>query len=135
MNFSFGIEDREIKIDVFTTRPDTIMGVSFIAISSSHFLISDLSAKSDDIKEFVKKQGKIKVSEAEFAKQEKEGFLQIYLRFIHLQRKKLPIWIANFVLSDYGSGALMGVPAHDQRDFEFATKYKLPILPVIKNKS
>ena len=133
MNFSFGIEDREAMIDVFTTRPDTIMGVSFIAISSSHFLISDLSAKSDDIKEFVKKQGKIKVSEAEFAKQEKEGVFTNLFAIHPFTKEKIPIWIANFVLSDYGSGALMGVPAHDQRDFEFATKYKLPILPVIKN--
>ena len=133
MNFSFGIEDREAVLDVFTTRPDTIMGVSFIAISSSHFLISDLSAKRNDIKEFVEKQSKIKVSEAEFAKQEKEGIFTNLFAIHPFTKEKIPIWIANFVLSDYGSGALMAVPAHDQRDFEFATKYKLPILPVIKN--
>ncbi len=133
MNFSFGIEDREAVIDVFTTRPDTIMGVSFIAISSSHFLVSDLSAKRDDIKKFVEKQSKIKVSEAEFAKQEKEGIFTNLFAIHPFTKEKIPIWIANFVLSDYGSGALMAVPAHDQRDFEFATKYKLPILPVIKN--
>jgi leucyl-tRNA synthetase len=133
MNFSFGIEDREAVIDVFTTRPDTIMGVSFIAISSSHFLVSDLSAKRDDIKEFIEKQSKIKVSEAEFAKQEKEGIFTNLFAIHPFTKEKIPIWIANFVLSDYGSGALMAVPAHDQRDFEFATKYKLPILPVIKN--
>ncbi len=133
MNFSFGIEDRETVIDVFTTRPDTIMGVSFIAISSSHFLISDLAEKRDDIREFVEKQNKIKVSEAEFAKQEKEGIFTNLFAIHPFTKEKIPIWIANFVLSDYGSGALMAVPAHDQRDFEFATKYKLPILPVIKN--
>ncbi len=133
MNFSFGIEDREAVLDVFTTRPDTIMGVSFIAISLSHFLISDLSAKRNDIKEFVEKQSKIKASEAEFAKQEKEGIFTNLFAIHPFTKEKIPIWIANFVLSDYGSGALMAVPAHDQRDFEFATKYKLPILPVIKN--
>ena len=133
MNFSFDIEDRETVIDVFTTRPDTIMGVSFIAISTSHFLISDLSEKRDDIREFVEKQSKIKVSEAEFAKQEKEGIFTNLFAIHPFTKEKIPIWIANFVLSDYGSGALMAVPAHDQRDFEFATKYKLPILPVIKN--
>ncbi len=133
MNFSFGIEDRETVIDVFTTRPDTIMGVSFIAISSSHFLISDLAEKRDDIREFVEKQNKIKVSEAEFAKQEKEGIFTNLFAIHPFTKEKIPIWIANFVLSDYGSGALMAVPAHDQRDFEFAKKYKLPILPVIKN--
>ena len=133
MNFNFDIEDRDTVIDVFTTRPDTIMGVSFIAISTSHFLISDLSTKKDDIKEFVEKQSRIKVSEAEFAKQEKEGIFTDLFAIHPFTKEKIPIWIANFVLSDYGSGALMAVPAHDQRDFEFATKYKLPILPVVKN--
>ena len=133
MNFSFEVEGSEAVIDVFTTRPDTIMGVSFIALSSSHILISDLLKNREDIKEFIGRQKKIKQSEADFAKQEKEGiFTNLYA--IHpFTKKQIPIWIANFVLSDYGSGALMAVPAHDQRDFEFATKYNLPILPVIKN--
>ena len=133
MNFSFEVEGNEAVIDVFTTRPDTIMGVSFIALSSSHILISDLLKNREDIKEFIGRQKKIKQSEADFAKQEKEGiFTNLYA--IHpFTKKQIPIWIANFVLSDYGSGALMAVPAHDQRDFEFATKYNLPILPVIKN--
>ena len=133
MNFSFDVEDSEAVIDVFTTRPDTIMGVSFIAISYSHFLVSNLLKSREDIKQFVGKQKKIKQSEADFAKQEKEGiFTNLYA--IHpFTKKEVPIWIANFVLSDYGSGALMAVPAHDQRDFEFATKYNLPILPVIQN--
>ena len=133
MNFSFEVEGNEAVIDVFTTRPDTIMGVSFIALSSSHILISDLLKNREDVKEFIGRQKKIKQSEADFAKQEKEGiFTNLYA--IHpFTKKQIPIWIANFVLSDYGSGALMAVPAHDQRDFEFATKYNLPILPVIKN--
>ena len=133
MNFSFEVDGNEAVIDVFTTRPDTIMGVSFIALSSSHILISDLLKNREDIKEFIGRQKKIKQSEADFAKQEKEGiFTNLYA--IHpFTKKQIPIWIANFVLSDYGSGALMAVPAHDQRDFEFATKYNLPILPVIKN--
>ena len=133
MNFSFEVEGNEAVIDVFTTRPDTIMGVSFIALSSSHILISDLLKNREDIKEFIGRQKKIKQSEADFAKQEKEGiFTNLYA--IHpFTKKEVPIWIANFVLSDYGSGALMAVPAHDQRDFEFATKYNLPILPVIQN--
>ena len=134
MNFSFGIEDREAVLDVFTTRPDTIMGVSFIAISSSHFLISDLSAKRNDIKEFVEKQSKIKVSEAEFAKQEKEGIFTNLFAIHPFTKARIHIWIANFVLSDYGSGALMAVPAHEQREFDFDTKYKLAIWPVRRNR-
>ena len=112
---------------------DTIMGVSFIAISASHVLAKEVSEDRKDIKKFIEKQKSLKQSEADFAKQEKEGiFTDLYA--IHpFTNEQIPIWIANFVLSDYGSGALMAVPAHDQRDFEFATKYDLPILPVIKN--
>jgi len=133
MNFSFRIKDSEEKINVFTTRPDTIMGVSFIAISSSHFLCADLEDTRNEISSFIERQNKTKQSEAEFAKQEKEG-VPTGLYAIHpFTKKEIPIWIANFVLSDYGSGALMAVPAHDQRDFEFANKYKLPVMQVIKN--
>ena len=133
MNFSFKVKSKESEIQVFTTRPDTIMGVSFIAISASHVLAKEVSEDRKDIKNFIEKQISLKQSEADFAKQEKEGiFTDLYA--IHpFTNEQIPIWIANFVLSDYGSGALMAVPAHDQRDFEFATKYGLPILPVIKN--
>ena len=133
MNFSFKVKSKESEIRVFTTRPDTIMGVSFIAISASHVLAKEVSEDRKDIKNFIEKQISLKQSEADFAKQEKEGiFTDLYA--IHpFTNEQIPIWIANFVLSDYGSGALMAVPAHDQRDFEFATKYDLPILPVIKN--
>ena len=109
------------------------MGVSFIAISSSHFLCADLEDTRNEISSFIERQNKTKQSEAEFAKQEKEG-VPTGLYAIHpFTKKEIPIWIANFVLSDYGSGALMAVPAHDQRDFEFANKYKLPVMQVIKN--
>ena len=133
MNFSFAVKDEESKIEVFTTRPDTIMGVSFIAISASHFLSLEIAENNKEIFNFITKQNKIKQSEAEFAKQEKEGFFTGKYAIHPFTKKEIPIWIANFVLSDYGSGALMAVPAHDQRDFEFATKYKLPILPVIQS--
>ena len=133
MNFSFRVKDSDETINVFTTRPDTIMGVSFIAISSSHKISWDLSKDRKDIKSFIEKQNKIKKSEADFAKQEKEGIFTGFYALHPFTDDLIPIWIANFVLSDYGSGALMAVPAHDQRDFEFASKYQLPILPVIKN--
>src|SRR6056300_169798 len=114
MNFSFAVKEEESKIEVFTTRPDTIMGVSFIAISTSHFLSSDIAKDKDAIREFITQQNKIKQSEAEFAKQDKEGLFTGKYAIHPFTQKEIPIWIANFVLSDYGSGALMAVPAHDQ---------------------
>ena len=133
MNFSFQVKDSKEAISVFTTRPDTIMGVSFIAISTSHSLCTDLASERSDINTFIEKQNKVKQSEADFAKQEKEGLFTGLYAVHPFTKEEIPIWIANFVLSDYGSGALMAVPAHDQRDFEFATKYNLPILRVIQN--
>ena len=133
MNFSFQVKDSKEAISVFTTRPDTIMGVSFIAISASHSLCTGLASERSDINKFIEKQNKVKQSEADFAKQEKEGLFTGLYAVHPFTKEEIPIWIANFVLSDYGSGALMAVPAHDQRDFEFATKYNLPILRVIQN--
>ena len=133
MNFTFEVKDHQESISVFTTRPDTIMGVSFIAISTSHNISEELSEKDNQIKIFIDEQNKVKQSEADFAKQEKEG-VYTGLNAIHpFTGEEIPIWIGNFVLSDYGSGALMAVPAHDARDFEFAKKYKLPILQVINS--
>tara|TARA_B100001057_G_scaffold406973_1_gene420608 strand:- start:9241 stop:11691 length:2451 start_codon:yes stop_codon:yes gene_type:complete len=133
MNFTFKVKDSAAKLDVFTTRPDTIMGVSFLAISASHYLSQEISRDNKLLKEFIGRQEKIKKSEADFAKQEKEGIFTGLYAIHPFTKGEIPIWIANFVLSDYGSGALMAVPAHDQRDFEFASKYDLPILPVIQN--
>ena len=133
MNFSFQVKNSKEAISVFTTRPDTIMGVSFIAISTSHSLCTGLVSERSDIHKFIEKQNKVKQSEADFAKQEKEGLFTGLYAVHPFTKEEIPIWIANFVLSDYGSGALMAVPAHDQRDFEFATKYNLPILRVIQN--
>ena len=135
MNFSFQVKNSKEAISVFTTRPDTIMGVSFIAISTSHSLCTGLASERSDIHKFIEKQNKVKQSEADFAKQEKEGLFTGLYAVHPFTKEEIPIWIANFVLSDYGSGALMAVPAHDQRDFEFATKYNLPILRVIQNDS
>ena len=132
MEFSFEIEGLNKYIDIFTTRPDTIMGASFIAISSSHYLSLEIAKKNDEVKDFINDLNKIKTAEADLAKQEKKG-MDTQLFAIHpFTKEKLPIWIANFVLSDYGSGALMAVPGHDQRDFEFAQKYNLTIKQVIE---
>ena len=134
MEFSFAIDGSDKRIEIFTTRPDTIMGASFIAISTSHYLSLEMQEENNDVKKFVQELNKVKNAEADLAKQEKKGIKTKFHAIHPFTKEKLPIWIANFVLSDYGSGALMAVPGHDQRDFEFAKKYKLPIKQVITGK-
>ena len=119
--------------EVFTTRPDTIYGVSYTALAPEHPIVKAL-LESDKFDE--NKKAKIKAilnqSPRERQASDKDGeFLGIYV--IHpLTNEKIPVWVANFILADYGSGAIMAVPAHDQRDFEFASKFNLPIKPVVK---
>ncbi len=128
----FPIKGEEAEIEVFTTRPDTLMGVTYLAIAPLHPIAISCSYSNKEVKEFVEACKKIKVAEAEIATLEKKGIFS-GLEVIHpLTGDYIPIWIANYVLHDYGTGAVMGVPAHDQRDFEFAKKYQLPIKQVIK---
>ena len=136
---SFGAEI-EYKIDAskdslitFSTRPDTIFGVSFLAISPNHPLAIKISKDNEKISNFLDKCKEAKAAEADMAKAEKLG-IDTNLRVIHpLTGEKLPVWIGNFVLLDYGTGVVMGVPAHDLRDYEFAKKYNLNIKEVIQN--
>jgi leucyl-tRNA synthetase len=120
------------RLDVFTTRPDTIFGASFAAVSPDHPLAAALALGRDDVAAFIAacKQGGTTAAELETA--EKLGF-DTGLEVVHPLDPAwtLPVYIANFVLMDYGTGAIFGVPAHDQRDFEFATKYGLPIRRVV----
>ena len=132
MDFTFKLKNMEESVEVYTTRPDTIMGVSFLALSTNHDLALGASESDSSIKKFIEDQKKTKVAEADLAKQEKLG-IDTGLYAIHpFTGEELPIWIGNFVLSEYGSGALMAVPAHDQRDYEFAKKYNLSIKQVIE---
>ena len=132
MEFTFKLKNMEESVEVYTTRPDTIMGVSFLALSTNHYLALGASESDSSIKKFIEDQKKTKVAEADLAKQEKLG-IDTGLYAIHpFTGEELPIWIGNFVLSEYGSGALMAVPAHDQRDYEFAKKYNLSIKQVIE---
>ena len=131
----FEIENIQEKgsdlISVYTTRPDTLMGVSYVAIAPEHNLAHHAAQNSSEIYEFVNSCKKTKVSEAEISTLEKQG-IDTGLFAIHpISNERIPVWIANFVLIEYGSGAVMSVPAHDQRDWEFANKYNLPIKPVI----
>ena len=131
----FTVKDFEKKIPVFTTRPDTAFGITFMVIAPEHPIVHELThgtSKEQEVKDFVSKV----VLEEKFSRtaedQEKEGlFIGRYA--IHpFTGKEIPIYIANFVLMDYGTGAVMAVPAHDTRDYAFAQKYNIPITPVIK---
>ena len=119
-------------IEIFTTRPDTLNGASFIALSADHPIIKEMAKNNSAIEGFRVKCGQIGTTEEAIATADKLGF-DTGLRVKHpfIEGKTLPVWIANFVLMGYGTGAIFGCPAHDQRDFEFATKYELPILPVV----
>ena len=132
MEFTFKLKNMEESVEVYTTRPDTIMGVSFLALSTNHYLALGASESDSSIKKFIEDQKKTKVAEADLAKQEKLGIDTGFYAIHPFTGEELPIWIGNFVLSEYGSGALMAVPAHDQRDYEFAKKYNLSIKQVIE---
>lgn len=118
-------------LHVFTTRPDTLMGVTFVSIAGEHPLALAAAAKDDDLAEFLADLKKGGVTEAELETQEKRG-RDTGLRAIHpITGEQVPVFVANFVLMNYGTGAVMAVPGHDQRDWEFARRYKLPIRMVI----
>jgi leucyl-tRNA synthetase len=132
---SFQIQGFDEKIEVFTTRPDTIYGVSSMVLAPEHPLVPKLvegTEYEEPVKEFRKRMEHLSEISRTSTEAEKEGlFIGRYV-INPMNGKEVPLFIANYVLMDYGTGAVMGVPAHDQRDFEFATKYNLPIIPVIK---
>ncbi len=141
LEFAFVLDDESAQkagqksFKVFTTRADTIYGVSYIALAPEHSIVCELLEKG-----YLDKKTAQKISSMQNQSQrqrqiaDKEGyFLGIYATH-PLTKAKIPVWVANFVLSDYGSGAVMAVPAHDERDYEFATQYKLPIIKVIAHK-
>ena len=130
MEFSFNLSNKH-KINVFTTRPDTIMGVSFIGLSLAHPIVSELAKENNELKEWIEFNAKGSTSEANRSSLEKKGF-KLGIKAEHpISKEEIEVWVANFVLMEYGSGALMAVPGHDQRDFEFAKKYNIKIKQVI----
>ena len=132
-NVRFPFEDT--PIEVYTTRPDTLMGVSYLAVAPQHPLARRAAESSPELASFIQDLTQTKVAEAELATMEKRG-IDTGLRAQHpLTGEDIPIWVANFVLMSYGSGAVMSVPGHDQRDWEFATKYQLPIIQVVASAS
>ena len=126
---NFQISKLEECIKVFTTRPDTIFGLTFLAISPNHPIAVKLSKNDIEAQKFCEKQS---LSEIEIEKGEKFGFkTNLTVNHPLIENKEIPVFIANFVLMDYGTGAVFGCPAHDQRDFDFAIKYNIPILKVL----
>lgn len=122
----------QADLEVYTTRPDTLMGVTYVGIAAGHPLAAQAAQSNEALAKFIDECKNNKVAEAELATMEKKG-MDTGLTAVHpLNGREVPIFVANFVLMDYGTGAVMAVPGHDQRDYEFATKYGLDILPVIK---
>lgn len=132
VEFALPLVNDERSLRVFTTRADTLAGVSFVAIAPTHPIALALADNHADIASFIASCQQGKAAEAELATMEKRGINTGLSVKVPLFNQEVPVWIANFVLMDYGTGALMGVPAHDDRDFEFATLYHLPITPVIQ---
>ncbi len=132
VQLEFGLKDSDDKLSVYTTRPDTLMGVSYVAVAAQHPLAQQAAAGNAGIAAFIEECTHTKVAEADLATMEKKGLFTGRYAIHPISGDQVPIWIANFVLMDYGSGAVMAVPAHDQRDWEFARKYDLPIRQVIE---
>ena len=124
------------NLEIFTTRPDTIFGATFCALSPFHPIVDEILKTDDEKSELIKKMRSQKINEETASKNDKEGIqTKLYIEHPFIENKKLPVFIANFILMDYGSGAIYGCPAHDQRDLDFANKYKLEVIPVIQPSS
>ena len=133
VGFPYRLKDEERVLWVFTTRADTLMGATFCAVAAEHPIATFAAEKDPKVQAFVEECKRGPAMEAELAQIEKKG-LPTGLFVTHpLSGEKLPVWVANYVLMGYGEGAVMAVPAHDERDFEFALKYGLPIQPVIRH--
>lgn len=135
MEICFPYDEQSIgyagQLKVFTTRPDTLMGATYVAVAAEHPLATQAAENNPELQAFIDKCKKGGVSEADLATQEKEGMAtNLYVKH-PLTGDKLNVWVANYVLMAYGEGAVMAVPAHDERDYAFAQKYSLPIKPVI----
>ena len=132
VEITFDVADTNEKVAIYTTRPDTFYGVSYLGIAAAHPLASLAAQNNPKLAAFIQEAKNAKVAEADLATMEKKGMATGLFAIHPLTGEKLPIWVANFVLMHYGTGAVMAVPAHDQRDFEFAQKYGLQIKQVIE---
>ncbi|MCX7827634.1 MAG: leucine--tRNA ligase [Thermanaerothrix sp.] len=135
VRLSFKVDGTDLEIEAFTTRIDTIYGVTFVALAAENPLVrrlAELSPKGQEILDFAAKVMRQSEIERSSVGAEKEGFDTGFFAVSPVDGRRIPIWIANYILMDYGTGAIMGVPAHDQRDFEFARKYGIKVITVIR---
>ncbi len=132
LQIKFGLADSADTLDVYTTRPDTLMGVSYVAVAAEHPLALAAAESNLELKTFIAECRKMETSEAAMETAEKKGVATGVMAIHPVTGEQVPVWAANFVLMGYGTGAVMSVPAHDQRDYEFALKYDLPINQVIE---
>jgi len=131
LELQFAVEGGGEPLTVYTTRPDTLMGVTYVAVAAEHPLAQRAAAGNPELAEFLKDASRSGVAEADVETMEKKG-MPLGISAIHpISGEKVPVWVANFVLMGYGTGAVMAVPGHDERDFAFAQKYGLPIRQVI----
>ena len=131
IEFDFSVEDSAEVIRVYTTRPDTVAGVTYMAVAAEHPLARQAATDNPALAEFLQECAKTGSSEAQVEKMEKRG-MPLGIRAINpINGESIPVWVGNFVLMTYGTGAVMSVPGHDQRDWEFAKKYDLPIVQVV----
>lgn len=129
----FPIVGQEGNLKVYTTRPDTLMGATYVAVAAEHALATLAARDNPALAEFIAECKRGSVAEADIATAEKKGMPTGLFVTHPLNGEQLPVWVANYVLASYGEGAVMAVPAHDERDYEFASKYQLPIKAVIKH--
>lgn len=129
----FPIVGQSGNLKVYTTRPDTLMGATYVAVAAEHALATFAAQSNPELTDFIAECKRGSVAEADVATAEKKGMATGIFVTHPLNGEQLPVWVANYVLASYGEGAVMAVPAHDERDFEFAKKYSLPIKAVIKH--
>ena len=132
LTIEFDIENSSEKLEIYTTRPDTLMGVTYVAVAAAHPVAVRAAKNNRELAAFLEECTATKVAEAEIATMEKKGMPTGIFAVHPISGKKVPVMVANFVLMEYGTGAVMAVPAHDQRDYDFAKKYNLEIVPVIR---
>ena len=134
LTIQFKVANSDEILEIYTTRPDTLMGVTYVAVAADHKIAKEAAQNNPELQAFLTECRNTKVAEAEIATMEKKGMATGLYAIHPLTNEQVPIMVANFVLMDYGTGAVMAVPAHDQRDYEFAHKYNLNIKAVIRPK-
>ena len=132
VNLSFTIKDSDESLEVYTTRPDTLYGVTYVAVAAGHPIAAKAAEQNPELAAFIEECKTSTTSEADMATMEKKGCATGVMAIHPLTGEEVPVWAANFVLMDYGTGAVMSVPGHDQRDYEFANKYGLSIKQVVE---